>query len=107
VLHRTDNLQSSTVYENPFFAGPTHPAGKTFYVCWVEGYESWGAVVWGCKQSNAPFLNPYMKSSGQCPMATALGKLPNFPYSMFSVKQAIPSNGLDQEDAEVCRSYVS
>ena len=66
-----------------------------------------GGCGLGCKQSNAPFLNPYMKSSGQCPMATALGKLPNFPYSMFSVEQAIPSSGLDQEDAEVCRSYVS
>jgi hypothetical protein len=102
-----ENLQPPTVYENPLFAGPTHPAGRTLYVCWLEGYESWEAVVWGCKQSNAPFLNPYMKSSGRCPMATALGKLPNFPSSMFSLKQAIPSSGLDIEEAEFCRTDVS
>jgi hypothetical protein len=40
-------------------------------------------------------------------MATALGKLPNFPSSMFSLKQAIPSSGLDVEEAEVCHTDVS
>jgi hypothetical protein len=40
-------------------------------------------------------------------MATALGKLPNFPSSTFSLKQAIPSSGLGIEEAEFCRTDVS
>jgi len=55
-----ENLQSPTVYETPFFAGPTHPEGRTFYVCWVEGYESWGggAVVWGASSQMPLSLIP-------------------------------------------------
>ena len=51
-----ENLQSPTVYETPFFAGPTHPEGRTFYVCWVEGYESWGGGLWfGVQAVKCPF----------------------------------------------------
>lgn len=74
---------------------------EKLYMCVGSKVTGARGCGFGHKQSNTPFPNPCMKSSGQCPMATALGTLPNFPLPMFSIKQSSPDCGVDEGDAEV------